>query len=1224
MKYGIGSWSEKLGNHRALVRVTAAADVVRVHIPWRRRDAHPERKAVWLTDAQDRRIPNVVAITVTGEYGDIVFQPARGPGLYHVYYMPYRTEGWWAFPSVVYLPPENTADPAWMKRHGLQPNGATGGAWRELPEAEVVELQAINEFHRFDPMEIPATPAETAALLKDAGDQPILLFPEDRRCPIRMTDALPLRWVRRGLVSGFRGEAERDEFYAFQVGVFAPRKTLTRLDVRFPDLRGPQGAVIPAAAFRCFNLGGTDWLGRKQVKRIGVPKGRTQALWCGVAIPADVPPGVYRGQVTVMAKNAPAAELALELTVKQTRIAAHGDRDLWRMARLRWLDSTIGLDDENFPPYPPVTLDGTGRTAQVLGRSVTLGDHGLPARIVSTFTPSVDRTDGPPRDILAATIRFTVLPEKGAPLEWTHSAVHVLRRSTGAVVWETSSRTPEFERICRVKLDCDGYLDCRITLRALQPVRVADFALEIPMRPDAARYMVGMGRKGGRRPKKWDWQWDIRRSNNHVWLGDVNAGLQCKLKNVTPHWALYGLQDSGLYKDWSGDSGKGGCTVRERDDTVVVRAYTGPMSIEEGRELHFNFGLLITPIKPLDPRHWSWRYFHSSKAHPVAKVAKTGATVINLHQGDALNPHINYPFLTEDKIAEYARAAHVAGLKVKIYYTVRELSNYTAEFWALRSLGDEVFRNGPGFKLADHFRTSKNKKDLPRTGSSWLCEHVITGYVPAWHQPLGNGHCDAALATQGLSRWHNYYLEGLDYLVRHAGIDGLYLDGVGYDREIMKRVRKVLLRANPGGLIDFHSGNNFHPQYGLNNVVGQYMELFSCIDSLWLGEGFDYNESPDYWLIEIAGIPFGLFSEMLQDGGNPWRGMLYGMTSRLGWGGDPRPIWKVWDDFGIAEARMLGYWDAACPVRTDRADVLATAYVRRGPSPKVLIALASWAPAPVRCRLRIDFKALGLQPAKAHLYAPPIDNFQPAALFKPDEAIPVHPRRGRLLVLDDQPHAMPAPDTADPFAGKTALIEDRFPGTALDATWRIRLSPRPGTTVTVSDNAVHFTAAANSIAFIERAVPSGTALAACRVRSEMDKGATWGPGLALVWPDGRGLRVNLRAEGRFGVYGHGREILGGIRFPDEEYILTIEIGPGKDIRVRASLDGRVWQTLATVPRNAFPGSPALVRLGKMGIPKHEVDFHVPGPVGRCSIRDLRVLGARTHRFEFGGHASRTP
>ena len=44
------------------------------------------------------------------------------------------------------------------------------------------------------------------------------MFPEDRHYPIRMTEELPLRWIRRGPSSVFAGEALRGEFYAFQLG----------------------------------------------------------------------------------------------------------------------------------------------------------------------------------------------------------------------------------------------------------------------------------------------------------------------------------------------------------------------------------------------------------------------------------------------------------------------------------------------------------------------------------------------------------------------------------------------------------------------------------------------------------------------------------------------------------------------------------------------------------------------------------------------------------------------------------------------------------------------------------------------------------------------------------------------------------------------------------------------------------------------------------------------
>ena len=87
--YGVGSWPEKLGNHRAVVRVAGKAAAVWAHIPWRRRDAHPERKAVWVYDAKtNTRVRNVLRANIQRELGDIVFEPASGPGDYYVYFLP--------------------------------------------------------------------------------------------------------------------------------------------------------------------------------------------------------------------------------------------------------------------------------------------------------------------------------------------------------------------------------------------------------------------------------------------------------------------------------------------------------------------------------------------------------------------------------------------------------------------------------------------------------------------------------------------------------------------------------------------------------------------------------------------------------------------------------------------------------------------------------------------------------------------------------------------------------------------------------------------------------------------------------------------------------------------------------------------------------------------------------------------------------------------------------
>jgi hypothetical protein len=105
------------------------------------------------------------------------------------------------------------------------------------------------------------------------------------------------------------------------------------------------------------------------------------------------------------------------------------------------------------------------------------------------------------------------------------------------------------------------------------------------------------------------------------------------------------------------------------------------------------------------------------------------------------------------------------------------------------------------------------------------------------------------------------------------------------------------------------------------------------------------------------------------------------------------------DGFDIAESRMIGYWEQDCPVRTGSPDVLATAYVRPG---KTLVAVASWAKAPVECRLKIDWASLALDPAKTVLTAPEVKDFQPARRFAPTEAIPVAPGRGWVLIAGEK------------------------------------------------------------------------------------------------------------------------------------------------------------------------------------------------------------------------------
>ena len=168
--------------------------------------------------------------------------------------------------------------------------------------------------------------------------------------------------------------------------------------------------------------------------------------------------------------------------------------------------------------------------------------------------------------------------------------------------------------------------------------------------------------------------------------------------------------------------------------------------------------------------------------------------VINIHQGvDGLvNPYINYPFgEAAHHMAKYTARAHALGLRVKTYYTIRELSNHAEELWVLRSLGDEVLADGHG------------------GGDPWANEHLASGYRACWQNPLSNGEFDSALCDRGLSRWANYYIEGLRELARPpVQLDGIYYDGIAFGSDTMRRVRHVLDSERPGSPTDLPSGNN--------------------------------------------------------------------------------------------------------------------------------------------------------------------------------------------------------------------------------------------------------------------------------------------------------------------------------------------------------------------------------------------------------------------------------
>lgn len=965
--YGVGIWNaDSLGNHRVIVSVDKPADAVLATIDWRRRDLNPEAKNLIVVDAATgERITNVCRFTIDREQGEVVFQPQTVPGEYYIYYLKNVMSGSPYYPTVNYPAFENTASADWVKKNKLSGKKAPA-----LPAAKVVQFQAINELNSFYPMEVIATSNETARLLKEHPGEKYILFTEDRKFPIRMTTDIPYKWIADNRHDFFNGQADKGEYYVFQLGVWAARSNVENLHVDFSALTNKAtGEQIPASSFTCFNTEGTDVTGTVFEKNCSVDKGKVQALWVGTQLPEHLSAGTYQGTVTVSAANAESKTVQVSLNVSENVIANHGDNEPWRHSRLRWLNSQIGFDDEVIAPYTPLVMKD--KTISCLGREIKLSDLGLPEHITSYFKETMTGIGTNGRSVLAAPMELAA--DGGA---WENLNFEITKHKQGAIAWKALNQNSRFLMDLEGEMESDGNIAYKVTLVAREDASVEDVALRTHLASGVGRYMMGLGEKGGYCPNDLRWKWDVEKNQDAVWVGDVNAGIQIRLydnKYERPlNTNFYHQKPLHMPVSWC-NAGNGGIDIHNAADGTRINAYSGKRSVKKGDRLYYYFNLALTPFRPIDTdKQWRERYHHNYEF--LDGIQKRGANVINIHHANAINPFINYPFLRTKEMKAYIDGAHARDMKVKIYNTVRELSNSCVEMFALRSLGNEIFSEGPS------------------GGFSWLQEHLDQNYIGAWFVP---GLKDAAIVNSGISRWHNYYLEGLDWLMKNVGIDGLYIDDLAFDRMTMKRIRKVMNRTNPGAMIDLHSANQYNPKDGFANSANLYLEHFPYLDRLWFGEYFNYDFPPEFWLVEVSGIPYGLMGEMLEGGGNPWRGMLYGMTGR-----SPRvdngPLWKLWDSFGMQNSEMIGYWVKDNPVKTGSEKTLATVYSHMGD--KALISLATWEDTDAKVKLSIDWAKLGLDPSKVTLHAPAIENFQQETTWKPGDEIVVPKGKGLLII----------------------------------------------------------------------------------------------------------------------------------------------------------------------------------------------------------------------------------
>lgn len=851
------------------------------------------------------------------------------------------------------------------------------------------------------PMRKRATPDQMAELLRHEPQSGYFCFTEDRSRSARLTDAIPECWALRPAdkQADFKGTAQPGEFYTYQIALYSPSLRLDDVHLQFSDLRGSGGQRIPADSMRCFNLGGIDIEGNHFTKRLDVAPETVQSLWCGIGIPASQPAGTYTGYVTVKPDGKKATRIPVAIEVKGTPLAHSGTDEGWRMARLKWLDSRVGVNDMPTAPYTPITV--TENSITYLGGELKLEPTGLPGAI-ATFYNQENQLDPSLREpVLASPAQFEIETAQGI-ITMPASKFSLKKTSDGRAEWSSRSENKDFIVEVTGFMEFDGFSDLNIRVTPRRGIEVRDIRLNVPYTKNSSQLAMGLGRKGGlidlTAP---DFVWDTTKHQDALWLGAVNAGLNLKFKDPNNYQrplvnVYYGLGRLRMPDSW-GNGGQGRIQVENTDGQVTtVIASTGERTLKKGEALNFGVEMLITPVKPLDMEHHiTERFYHSNSDLsntyiPAAKAA--GANFINIHHKKEIYPYINYPYFDDcaGDFKAFADSAAAAGIGTRVYYTTRELTVKVPEIWALRSLGGEVIHDGPGKDA----RTLIHKNGP----NQWLVDNFTTHFIPAWYNAFNQGkykgEMDISVITTPDSRWNNYYLEGLDWMIRNYGLRGAYIDDSALDRVTLKRARHILDNDGTRRQIDIHSWNHMNQWAGYANSLHMYLDLLPYVDRTWIGEGFKTENTPDFWLVEMSGIPFGLMSETL-DAHNIWRGMVFCMAPRLPWSGNPAPLWKLWDKVGMKDAVMLGWWDYTNnPTQSDNKQVLATTY--KLPGGKALVAVANWTDTPQAVTLTLDAGKLGFTPTKVTL--PEMETLQTAANV--DLSLPMTVTgKGGLIIL---------------------------------------------------------------------------------------------------------------------------------------------------------------------------------------------------------------------------------
>lgn len=639
----------------------------------------------------------------------------------------------------------------------------------------------------------------------------------------------------------------------------------------------------------------------------------------GVIRLPGLPQGKYSAKLTVLGKNG---------SVLREVGSEFAKEDPAR--KYKWWNTTAGNLNRVVPPWTPMKVQG--RQIQVWGRTMTVGEAGLPAQVVSQgrallAAPAVLRAELPDGKTVEA---------KGPPAQIASAAAH-------RVVADARATLGEIDVASRVTAEFDGMYKVDLTLTPKDKADVKALTMVVPLDSAMADYVYGKGegiRHGyymGFLPKdRTGTIWDCRKVDSqpmlvgsfipYLWVGNYDAGL-CWFADSDRGWV-------------PSDTTPAIELVRTGQRVeMVFHLISAPFAIDAPRTITFAFQ--ASPVKALTGA-WRTNRWWCGHTFPWA----SGNWVYPDGQGSCIWQ--SRPNTTNVELCrKRAEEVHQHGGLAVPYFEYNTMSDngeqrYFGEAWKASS--------GPlwyGKSLTDYIIWNLD---------DWIKSCGIDGWYLDNVRPV---YCDNIDAGRG-------------YRLPDGRVQPEF--NMFTMREFFLRLRAVFAENGRESVIVNHMTNNMIlPWNGPVDVAydGEHHVIYPEM-------GKDFM---DFWsrerLFTIVPGTWGINVNFMREYQGHWERAALAKAMRAYNGAvlmhdalptgnsatdqDQRALIAIRERFGIGgdDVRFIGYWQREAGLSCPTKDVYLAGWVTPG---KLLLAVVNWGNK-AQADVRLDLKKLGLPPA---------------------------------------------------------------------------------------------------------------------------------------------------------------------------------------------------------------------------------------------------------------------